>query len=297
MTSKHHVGDGEYERASTGGGFRARRVSALGIGIGIEFVAQKFAESADWSFSESDHKILVWRGGRVRSKEVELEAGFAGQLTPRASCVWVIPAELRSAAFLRGTECSFVQLTFPAAMFGRETLLPSVGQQDPLLHHMIERIIDTEERNDTAARLLQQSLADGIRLHVRDRYGAAAPQARPLRRGRELSQDEQRRLVEFIRDGVDAEISLPTLAGLVGMKLDVFRRAFERAFHMTPYQFVLDHRIAEAKLLLESAPMSITEISAVVGFSTPSHFATTFKHRVGVTPTAYRHATWGMREV
>ncbi|EJZ13722.1 hypothetical protein MFORT_13268 [Mycolicibacterium fortuitum subsp. fortuitum DSM 46621 = ATCC 6841 = JCM 6387] len=45
------------------------------------------------------------------------------------------------------------------------------------------------------------------------------------------------------------------------MKLDVFCQAFGRAFHMTPYQFA-------------------------------SHFATTFRNRVGVTPTVYRRARW-----
>ncbi|MEV0673126.1 AraC family transcriptional regulator [Mycobacterium sp. NPDC050441] len=295
MTVNHDVGDGEHVHGATGDGFRERDVMVLGIGV--EFVTQQFAESVDWSFSESDHKVLVWRGGQASSKEVEFEGGFAGHVIPRTSNVWVIPAELRSAAMARETECRFVQLTFPTAIIGRDTLRPSAGQQDPLLHHMIERIISVEEREDMAARLLQESLADGLRLHVRDRYGEAAPPTRLPRRVRELSRDEQRCLVEFIRDGVDSEVSLPTLAGLVGMKLDVFRRAFERAFHMTPYQFVLDQRIAEAKLLLESAPISITEISNVVGFSTPSHFSTTFKQRVGVTPTAYRHATWGSREV
>ncbi|WP_454232390.1 helix-turn-helix domain-containing protein [Mycolicibacterium fortuitum] len=292
---KHPAGQDHIGHVGSGDGFRERAATVLGIGI--EFVTQRFAESADWSFSGSDHKILLWRGGRVSSKEVEFEAGFADRLIPRASSVWVIPAELRSAALATGTECSFVQLTFPAATFGRDTLRPTVGQQDPLLHHLIERITGIEGRDDMAARLLQQSLADGLRLHVRDRYGEASPPPRAARRGRELSRDDQRRLIEFIRDAEDSEVNLPTLAALVGMKLDVFRRAFEKAFHVTPYQFVLDQRIAEAKLLLDSAPMSITEISSVVGFSTPSHFSTTFKQRVGVTPTAYRQATWGRREV
>ncbi|WKG03246.1 helix-turn-helix domain-containing protein [Mycolicibacterium sp. HK-90] len=156
---------------------------------------------------------------------------------------------------------------------------------------MVDRIVSLDGRGDMAARLLQEALADGLRLHVLDRYGESASSSRP-RAGRELSRAEQQRLVEFIRDGLNSEIDLPTLAGLVEMKLDGFRHAFGKAFHMTPYQFVLEQRIAEARLLLESAPMSITEIGGVVGFSTPSHFSTTFKQRVGVTPTAYRRAMW-----
>jgi AraC family transcriptional regulator len=41
---------------------------------------------------------------------------------------------------------------------------------------------------------------------------------------------------------------------------------------------------------LTGTTASVTEISVTVGFSTPSHFATTFKQRVGVTPTVYRNS-------
>lgn len=292
MTAERQAGrDGDAQRDAEVGG---TSLDFTVLGIGVELVTQQFADSIDWSFSASEHKVLVWRTGRANSKEVEFEGGRAGRVIPRVSNVWVIPAEQRSAALATHAECSFAQLTLPIGIIGRDTLKPAVGGQDPLLHYMIERIVSVDGRGDVAARLLQETLAEGLRLHVRDRYGSGAPQ-RP-RMGRELSRSEQRQLVEFIRDGLGSEIDLPTLAGLVGMKLDVFRQAFGKAFHMTPYQFVLDQRIAEAKMLLESAPISITEIGSLVGFSTPSHFATTFKNRVGVTPTAYRAAMWPKAE-
>ncbi|WP_372508092.1 helix-turn-helix transcriptional regulator [Mycolicibacterium alvei] len=43
-----------------------------------------------------------------------------------------------------------------------------------------------------------------------------------------------------------------------------------------------------AKKLLATTAMSITDIGMNVGFSTPSHFATTFKNRVGMSSSAYR---------
>lgn len=288
MTAERYADRGSDVQRDTGGSGAPRDFAVLGIGV--KLVTQQFADSVDWSFSESEHKVLVWRSGRANSKEVEFEGGRAGRIIPRVSNVWVIPAEQRSAALATQTECSFAQLTLPIGIIGRDTLKPVAGGQDPLLHHIIERVVSVDSRGDMAARLLQETLAEGLRLHVRDRYGGGAPQR--AREGRELSDSEQRRLVEFIRDGLNSEIDLPTLAGLVGMTLDVFRHAFGKAFHMTPYQFVLDQRIAEAKMLLETAPISITEIGSLVGFSTPSHFATTFKNRVGVTPTAYRRAMW-----
>jgi len=63
------------------------------------------------------------------------------------------------------------------------------------------------------------------------------------------------------------------------------------AFGTTPHQYLIERRINRARRLLSAGTASITEISMSVGFSTPSHFATTFKQRVGVTPSAYRAAT------
>lgn len=97
--------------------------------------------------------------------------------------------------------------------------------------------------------------------------------------------------VDYLRDGLDQEIDLPTLAGIAGMPVAGFRRAFARTFNTTPYQYVLDQRIEKSKKLMSTTTMTMTEISAASGFSSPSHFATTFKQRVGVTPTAYRHGT------
>ena len=82
--------------------------------------------------------------------------------------------------------------------------------------------------------------------------------------------------------------SLQSLANVAGMPVAGFRRAFARTFNTTPYQYELDQRIEPAKTLLSTTRMTMTEISVAAGFSSPSHFATTFKQRVGITPSAYR---------
>lgn len=97
--------------------------------------------------------------------------------------------------------------------------------------------------------------------------------------------------MEYLSDNLDAEITLDTLAGLAGMPAGAFIRAFRKTFHTTPYQYVLDRRIGHAKTLLLTTSQSITEIAVAVGFSTPNHFATAFKRRVGVSPRGYRLGT------
>lgn len=284
MTNQHETADQDEHRRPSTADMVLAEIAVLGIELNL--MSLPFVESMDWSFNEPQHKVFLQRSGTARSKEVEFQRGPSGVVTPRESNVWVIPAEQSAAALISHARGEFAMLTLPTATLGDNTLRPLVGRQDPLLRQLVERIADVADRDDVIARLLRESLTDGLRLHIRDRYGERSQL--PRRPARTLGPVEQQRVVDFLHDGLDAEIDLPTLAGLVGMGVHTFSRAFSATFHTTPYQFVLDRRIARSKHLLATTPLSVTEISDAVGFSNPSHFATTFKQRVGVTPSAFR---------
>ncbi|WP_232491018.1 helix-turn-helix domain-containing protein [Mycobacterium dioxanotrophicus] len=254
----------------------------------IGFVTQQFERVVDWSFSATQPMVLVWRRGDASSKEVGFDQGPAGPVTPRPSTVWVIPADQRSTAQARDVACEFAQLSLSPTTLGHTDLRPVAGEQDPFMHHLIEKIAHVAARDDVLARLLRETLAQGLSLHIRDHYGQlpSAPS-----RARTLDSDEQRLLIEFLHDSLDTDIDIPSLAGLVDMTVHGFRRAFMRTFGVTPYRYVLDQRVQRAKTLLATTTLPITEVSIALGFATPSHFTTMFKQRVGVTPTVYRRNT------
>ncbi|WP_285773697.1 helix-turn-helix transcriptional regulator [Microtetraspora sp. NBRC 13810] len=67
-----------------------------------------------------------------------------------------------------------------------------------------------------------------------------------------------------------------------------FTRIFQRATGVSPGRFLSAVRLQEAKRLLLSTSMSVTEISHKVGYSSVGTFSTRFKNSVGLSPTAYR---------
>ena len=69
-----------------------------------------------------------------------------------------------------------------------------------------------------------------------------------------------------------------------------FARLFQHSTGLPPHRFVVRARIDHAATLLAAPELSIAQISRVVGFRTPSHFATVFRRLMGVTPSAYRAA-------
>lgn len=258
-----------------------------GLGVGIEVVRHGRCDSIDWDMTHPQHKLLVWRRGVMKSKEAEFEGcGPRGRIVPRPSNLWIIPAGMRSSGGARDAALEYVDLTIPTSAVRDAELKPVLGRRDPLVHQLVERLCSTAGRDDVVSRLLRESLTDSLRLHLLDAYGSSP--AQPGRAIREFDDAAKQQLIDFLHDSVDQDICTESLAELMGIPVARFRRAFARSFRVTPHQFVLDLRIEKAKSLLVSSALPVAAVAERTGFASPSHFATTFKSRVGVTPTAYR---------
>ncbi len=101
-----------------------------------------------------------------------------------------------------------------------------------------------------------------------------------------------RRVTDFIRANLAADVCLTDLAELVHLSEAHFIRSFYGATGSTPYQYILHERLRScAELLRADNGLSVAEVAKLMGFKNQSHFATKFKARYGVTPTRYRHGS------
>ena len=67
-----------------------------------------------------------------------------------------------------------------------------------------------------------------------------------------------------------------------------FSRAFKQSMGMSPTNYIAERRIEGAKKLLQETELPISEIALRVGFSSQSHFTTSFRRVAGATPKAFR---------
>lgn len=67
-----------------------------------------------------------------------------------------------------------------------------------------------------------------------------------------------------------------------------FSRLFKRSTGLTPSQYFIRLRMAEARRLLRETGRRVIEIGLDVGYASPSHFAQVFRRVVGVSPSEYR---------
>ena len=109
--------------------------------------------------------------------------------------------------------------------------------------------------------------------------------------GAGLSRGQQSLLERHVAKYLDTAIRNEDLASLLDLGSAAFARRFQVSFAMTPHQYVVAQRLAEAKRLLRNTRWPISEVALSVGFASQAHFTTAFKKANGVTPRQYRRAT------
>jgi transcriptional regulator GlxA family with amidase domain len=85
-------------------------------------------------------------------------------------------------------------------------------------------------------------------------------------------------------------LSVPVLARQAGVSPRTFARHFRAETGTTPARWLLDQRVLAARQLLERTSLSVEQVAARSGFSTPAALREHFSRQVATTPTAYRRA-------
>ena len=82
-------------------------------------------------------------------------------------------------------------------------------------------------------------------------------------------------------------IYLDQICHLEGLSKSTLLRAFTKSKGVTPYSYLQNIRIGEAKKLLEQG-LPPVEAALQTGFSDQSHFTNYFNRYIGLAPVVYR---------
>ncbi len=78
------------------------------------------------------------------------------------------------------------------------------------------------------------------------------------------------------------------MSHISGYSQSRFISLFRRYFSKSPMDFLIDYRIVQAKSMIESNMMTMTEIADACGFSSLYYFSRVFKSRCGISPSEYK---------
>jgi AraC-like DNA-binding protein len=95
-------------------------------------------------------------------------------------------------------------------------------------------------------------------------------------------------VIDYMNENYTTGVSCIELADLIKMDRFGFIRSFKAETGKTPYEYLLDLKIEKAKKILKGNEYTITEVSMMCGFSSHSHFTSTFKKKTGISPTEYK---------
>ncbi len=96
------------------------------------------------------------------------------------------------------------------------------------------------------------------------------------------------RVIETMRENLGERITVDDMARAAMFSKFHFSRIFQRITGVSPGRFLSAMRLQEAKRLLLTTSLTITEITYLVGYSSVGTFSTRFKEAVGLPPTDYR---------
>lgn len=96
------------------------------------------------------------------------------------------------------------------------------------------------------------------------------------------------RIMTYIAEHYRETLPLATLADMLHMNESYFCRVFRKCNGISPKEYIVKLRIADAARQLKSSPAGVLEIAESCGFNSASNFYTVFKRITGQSPAQYR---------
>ena len=94
--------------------------------------------------------------------------------------------------------------------------------------------------------------------------------------------------IRYFNENYTKDIHIEDYAKSLHISPCWFNRRFKQVTKMTPLQYILSVRLANAKTLLETKDYNVTETAYAVGFHNPLYFSKMFSKHFGISPSEYR---------
>lgn len=140
---------------------------------------------------------------------------------------------------------------------------------DSILSQAVRRV--SQNASDAQAKKLGEAYVN----RVYDTEEATPTQAEQVRK--------------YIMEHIGEELTLGALASKVYLSQNHLIRIFKKQYGKTVMEYITDCRMSLAEKLLKDSSLTVTAISAKVGYPNYSYFSQCFKRYTGYTPSQYRN--------
>jgi AraC family transcriptional regulator len=264
-------------------------------GMAAEIVQATYHEKIECRFCAPRHLLAVCEQGARSDGDTLVEGAPRSSLKDLKKKLTFVPAGHEYREWQRPRV-----LTRVAYFYFEPAKLPLHSDSEPAdvaprLHFEDAAMWDTAlklmmliEKPDADSGPYLESLGN-VLAHELARLNAGAPRVQAPSRGG-LASWQQRAVAAYIEEHLADQISLATLARLIGLSPHHFCRAFKQSFGLPPHRYHTSRRIECAKVLLAKPAPSVTDIALTLGFNETSSFSAVFRKTTGFSPTAYHRS-------
>lgn len=163
--------------------------------------------------------------------------------------------------------------------------------REPLLHALREMLREIEFKA-VGYELICQDLLEVLILRLMRHAGMQFLPTKTEHRkpGRKPSK-ECATVRHYIDNHFKENINLDMLSELVHVNKYYMVHSFTKEYGISPINYLITRRIEESKYLLSDTDHSLSQISHMLGFSSPSYFSQSFRRLEGMSPMEYRRSS------
>jgi len=93
---------------------------------------------------------------------------------------------------------------------------------------------------------------------------------------------------EYIRANFAQDISVDSIASMIGISRSYLRNIFFEAYGMSTREYIINMRMSHAKVLLTKTALAMSAVGMECGYSDVTQFSKIFKKHTGESPSGFR---------
>jgi AraC family transcriptional regulator len=227
------------------------------------------------NWRDGTHRDFVFHFNEIIVTPAGIKSGWHWHEQSRVIVVTIIPERMSQFA---ATELG-VLLT-------ERQLLDTPQQLDPDLCQLGVMLLEALRARSTGSEIMYESLARIFLVKLIQRYGDMRSEALQFSQG--FTASHYKRVLDYVAEHYGEPITVEDMGRVAALSTAHFSRLFKEVLDDSPYQFLTNYRVEQAKKMLRDPAQAISDIALRCGFADQPHFSRIFKRLTGETPKAFR---------
>ena len=185
-----------------------------------------------------------------------------------------------------GVAPCFVTVSFSLENWPADHLTGQVFHSNSRLSSILQQMLQEQESAGSHAEEMLLSLLTQLLIHLQRQEETPTPVSANLPMAGSENQIIQR-AQQYIAAHVREKLSVPGIAKGIDVSASYLTALFQKHLQISPGEYIRRIKLQESKQMIREGNLNMTQIAAMLQYSTIHHFSRQFKEKFGITPSEY----------